>query len=66
MKLTISTLVLIGSLISGATTTIAQYKQKNLVSDEKGARDPTHAKLFLWWDRQLRSGLTRKEQKGRR
>jgi uncharacterized protein (TIGR03118 family) len=49
MKPKISALVLIGLLVFGAKITIAQYKQKNLVSDEKGHAIRTDSHLTNGW-----------------
>jgi uncharacterized protein (TIGR03118 family) len=49
MKTAISVLVLAGTLMLGAKTTIAQYKQKNLVADEKGHAIRTDPHLINGW-----------------
>jgi uncharacterized protein (TIGR03118 family) len=49
MKPVISTIVFAGALILGSNTTIAQYKQKNLVADEKGHAIRTDTHLINGW-----------------
>jgi hypothetical protein len=49
MKPVISTIVFAGALILGSNTTIAQYKQKNLVADEKGHGIRTDPHLINGW-----------------
>jgi uncharacterized protein (TIGR03118 family) len=49
MKPTVSALVLAGTLMLGATTASAQYKQKNLVADKKGHAIRTDPHLINGW-----------------